>query len=68
VSQLKAKKVAEPEQEISAALPCPKGEAGDQKQGFILIEVMELNKGLKNQTLYNSILVRHIVTSHLPVF
>ena len=40
-------------------LPRLKGEAGDRKRGFVLIEAMGLNKSQKNQTLYNSILVRH---------
>lgn len=69
VNHLKAEKVAklEPETAFSIeAIPRPKGEAGDRKRGFILIEAMELNKGSKNQTLYNSILVSHNVTSRSP--
>lgn len=35
----------------------PKGEAGDRKNGFILIEAMQLNKGKENRKMYNDILV-----------
>jgi hypothetical protein len=39
------------------ALQRPKGEAGDRKKGFILIDAMGLNKTDEKRRLYNSILV-----------
>jgi hypothetical protein len=43
----------------------PKGEAGDRKNGFILIAAMQLDKGKENRKMYNDILVR--VWIALPV-
>jgi len=39
------------------AIQRPKGEAGDHKNCFILIEAMQLNKGKENRKMYNDILV-----------
>lgn len=39
----------------------PKGEAGDHKKGFILIDAMRLNKNEEKRRLYNSILVSRMI-------
>ncbi|KAJ2929054.1 hypothetical protein H1R20_g8039, partial [Candolleomyces eurysporus] len=51
-------------------LPCPRGEAGSRKKGFVLIEAMELDSTPQRWQFYNQILAtvrRCIIQAQLPL-